>query len=74
MMNTYLAGKKPLSKALYPKKCYKGHKCVVAKVFSRKAKEFGKYKNGNKLAKYEKEALRDTTKEKQHNYKLREEK
>ena len=72
-MNTYLVGKKPSSKALNPKKCYKDLKCVVAKVFSRKVNEFGKYKNSNKLAKYEKEALRDTKKEKQPNYKLREE-
>jgi len=74
MTNTYSIGKKHSSKPLCPKKYRKGHWCVVAKVFSRKVKDFDKYKNGNKSAKYVKEVVIDASKERLPNYKVRRDK
>jgi hypothetical protein len=71
MMNIYSIGKKHSSKPFSLKKYRKGHRYVVARVFSRKVKDFDKHKNGNKSAKYEKEVVIDASKERQLNYKVR---
>jgi hypothetical protein len=67
MTNIYSVGKKHSSKPLCLKKYLKGHRCVAARVFSRKAKDFDKYKNGNRSAKCKKEVVIDASKERQPN-------